>query len=69
MPGAVHLLYIIWHKSRMLFAMSRDRGEGVFNAKSSANRSEVFDRPTSPKTAYVTEAKSKMKFRVGSGNP
>ena len=49
--------------------MSRDRGEGVFNAKSSANRNEAFDRPTSFKVAYVAEARSKMEFRVESGNP
>ena len=37
----------------MLFAMSRKRGEGVFNAKTSANRIKAFDRPTSSKAVYV----------------
>ena len=37
----------------MLFAMSRERGEGVFNAKTSANRIKAFDRPSSTKAAYV----------------
>ena len=49
--------------------MSRERGEDVFNAKSSANRNETFDRPTCSKTAYVAEARSKMEFRVESWKP
>ena len=49
--------------------MSRGRAEDVFNAKSSANRNETFDRPTSSKTAYVAEARLKIEFRVESWNP
>ena len=40
-----------FHRSRMLFAMSRDRGKGLLNAMSSANRNEAFDRPTPSKAA------------------
>ena len=53
----------------MMFAMSLERGDGVFNAKTSANRKKTFDRPTSSKAAYVAEARSKMEFRVECGNP
>ena len=49
--------------------MSRDKAEGFFDVNSSANRSEAFDRSTSFKAAYVIEARSKIEFRVGSGNP
>ena len=49
--------------------MPRERGEDVFNAKSSANGNETFDRPTGSKTAYVAEARSKMEFRVESWKP
>ena len=49
--------------------MSRERGVGVLNSKSRANRREAPDRPTSFKAAYVVEARSQLEFRVGSGNP
>ena len=53
----------------MMFPISHERGDDVFIAKSRANRNETFDRPTSFKTAYVAEARSKMGFRVESWNP
>ena len=43
--------------------MSRERGEGVFDAKSSVNCKEAFDRPTSSKAPKIVVAKAKMAFR------
>ena len=45
------------------FAMSLDRDEGVFSARSRANRKEVFERPTSSKASKVVVAKAKMASR------
>ena len=42
--------------------MPRERGEGVFNARSRANRKEGFHRPTSSKASKVVVAKAKMAF-------
>ena len=53
----------------MLFSRSHERVDDVFNAKSSANLKEAFERPTSSKTAYVAEARSKIEFRVESWKP
>ena len=52
----------------MLFAISRERGEGVFNAKSGVNHREAFGWPTSSKAAYVIEARTRMAFRGKGGN-
>ena len=43
--------------------MSREKGEGVFNARSRSNRKEAFDWPTSSKASKVVVAKAKMAFR------
>ena len=53
----------------MQLAMSGDTRQGIFDAKSGANRRDVFVRPTSSRAAYVAEARWNMIFRVASGNP
>ena len=42
--------------------MSRERGEGVFDAMSVTNRKEASDRPTSSKAPKVVVVKAKMAF-------
>ena len=64
--GGCRALYICctWsHSSRVPLAMSRERGKGVFDARSGANRREAFDRPTSSKAPKVVVAKAKIAFR------
>ena len=53
----------------MLLAMSEDKGEGVYDAKSGANSKDAFVRPTSSRAAYVAAARSDMLFRAASENP
>ena len=47
--------------------MSRERGEGVSNARSRSNRKEAFDRPKSSKASKVVMAKVEMTFRGKGG--
>ena len=49
--------------------MSGDERESDYDAKSGANRRDVFVRLTSSRVAYVAEARSDMLFRVANGNP
>ena len=53
----------------MQLAMSGDKGDGAYDAKSGANSRDAFVRPTFSRAAYVAEARSDMLFRVASGNP
>ena len=43
--------------------MSRERGEGIFDARFRVNSKEAFDRPTSSKAPKIVVAKTKMAFR------
>ena len=53
----------------MQLAMSEDKGEGVYYAKSGANSKDAFVHLTSSRAAYVAAARSEMLFCVASENP
>ena len=53
----------------MQLAMSEDKGEGVYDAKSGANSKYAFVHSTSSRVAYVAAARSDMLFRIASEKP
>ena len=57
---ALYICFTSSHSSMVPLAMSVERGEGVFNARSRANRREAFERPTSSRASKVVGAKARM---------